>query len=182
MAPKEIDLTPAAGAPRAVPDKPEVQLVVFLLAGCELAVDIRKVREIIRVPEITLMPKAPPFLEGIINLRGRIIAVLDLKKSFDIPRIDRTEESRVLVVEINGQMMGLLVDKVVGVQKVQPALIQPATEAVLNIGAEFIEGLVALADRMILLFRLENIPAIAGGKLSPELETNPAGDGKNSGD
>ncbi len=75
MAPKEIDLTPASGATPAAPESPEVQLVVFLLAGCELAVDIRKVREIIRVPEITLMPKAPAFLEGIINLRGRIIAV-----------------------------------------------------------------------------------------------------------
>lgn len=159
----------------------EVQLVVFSLAGCELAVEIRKVREIIRVSEITLMPKAPKFLEGIISLRGRIIPVLDLKKRFEMPLIDRTEESRILVVEVKDQMLGLLVDKINGVLKVPPSLIQPAQEPVLNFGVGFIEGLAALDNRLIILFRLENILAFDEAKALPEWEGVFHGEEKNLG-
>jgi len=161
--------TDTSGKDPALPDG-EIQLVVFDLSGCELALEIHKVREIIRVSEITLMPKAPKFLEGIISLRGRIIPVLDLKKRFDMPLIDRTEESRILVVETRDQMLGLLVDKMNGVLKVPQSLIQPAAEPMLNFGVEYIEGLAAWEGRLILLFHLEKILAFGAAKALPEWE------------
>src|ERR1700685_4580367 len=84
---------------------PETQWVVFCIAGSEMSVSIRQVREIIRLSEITMMPRAPKFLKGIINLRSRIIPVLDLKRCFNMPLVDPTSESRILVVEIADQML-----------------------------------------------------------------------------
>src|SRR5579883_986969 len=133
------------------PELGESQLVVFTLAGCEAAVGIRQVREIIRVAEITMMPKAPPFLEGIINLRGKIIPVVDLKRRFQMPLVDRTEESRVLIVEIDDQMIGFLVDKVVEVLKTTLTAVEKAKGPVLNIGPDFLDGLLPLEKRLILL-------------------------------
>jgi purine-binding chemotaxis protein CheW len=157
----------SSGLPK---DNGENQLVVFTLAGCELAVGIRQVREIIRVSQVTLMPKAPKFLEGILNLRGRIIPVLDLKKRFDMPLVDKTDETRVLVVEIKDQLMGLLVDKVVEVLRIPAAAIQPPTEAVLTIAPEYIAGLATLEDRLILLFQLEKLFTFDEIKSLPDLE------------
>ncbi len=136
-------------------DKAEIQLVVFTLSGCELALEIQEVREIIRVSEITLMPKAPKYLEGIINLRGRIFPVLDLKKRFEMPLVERTPETRILVVETKDQMLGLLVDKVVEVLRVSPTAIEKATQPVLNITLDFVKGLLTVRDRLIILFNME---------------------------
>ncbi len=102
-----------------------------------MSVGISHVREIIRVGEITRMPRAPKFLEGIINLRGRIIPVLDLKRRFNMPLVDSTSESRILVVEIEDQMLGLLVDKILEVIKVSVANVAPPKETTLNIGPEY---------------------------------------------
>jgi purine-binding chemotaxis protein CheW len=129
--------------------------VVFTLAACELAVEIQEVREIIRVSEITLMPKAPKFLEGIINLRGRIFPILDLKRRFEMPLTEKTEESRILVVERDAQWLGLLVDKVVEVLRVNPAAVTPPLQPVLNIPVDFMTGLLDLRDRLIVSLNLE---------------------------
>jgi purine-binding chemotaxis protein CheW len=156
----------------------EVQLVVFALAGCEIGVGIKQVREIIRVAEITMMPKAPKFLEGIINLRGRIIPVLDLKRRFAMPLIDRTEESRILVVERKDQGLGLLVDKVVGVLRISASLIEPPRDTVLNIGPEFIEGLLRTGQRLIVMLNLGRLLMFDEAKVLPEWETASHGEGK----
>lgn len=134
----------------------ETQWVVFALSGCEAAVSIRQVREIIRVGDITWMPKAPAFLEGILNLRGRIIPVLDLKKRFQMPLTDRTDESRILVLEVKDQILGFGVDRVVEVLRV-PGEIQKTKEPVLGVAPEFIEGLIPLERRLILLFDLKKL-------------------------
>jgi purine-binding chemotaxis protein CheW len=160
---------------------PEMQLVIFTLAACELGVEIHRVREIIRVSELAMMPKAPRFLEGIINLRGRIIPVLDLKKRFEMPLLEKTGETRILVVEIKDQILGLLVDKVAEVLKILPESINQASGPVLNIGAEFIDGLVPIKDRLIILFKLEKIFKLEELKGVPELETNFNGEEKTLG-
>lgn len=160
-----------AAAPLAQ-DKAEIQLVVFTLAGCELAVEIHQVREIIRVSEITHMPKAPKFLEGIINLRGRIFPVLDLKKRFDMPLVDRTDETRVLVVEDKEQILGLLVDKVVEVLKVSPAAVEPVSQTILTLGPDFTRGMVSSQGRLILIFNLEKAFKLDDLKIPQDLEPN----------
>lgn len=150
----------------------EIQLVVFTLAGCELGVPIRQVREIIRVSEIAVMPKAPPFLEGIINLRGRIIPVLDLKKRFGMPLVEKTYETRILVLELKDQILGLLVDKVADVLKISSGTIQSAAEPVLTLGTDFIAGLASFNDRLIVLFRTEKIFNLDELKALPDFESS----------
>ncbi len=135
----------------------ETQLVVFCVAGTEMCVQIGHVLEIIRVAEITVMPRAPKFLEGIINLRGRIIPVLDLKRRFNMPLVDRTSESRILVVEVEGQMVGLLVDKVLEVLKGSALAGFGPKEQTLNIGPEFIKEVLALGRRQILFLNLTRL-------------------------
>lgn len=159
----------------------ESQLVVFSLAGCEAALGIRQVREIIRIGEITRMPKAPAFLEGVINLRGKIIPLLDLRKRFHMPLIDRTDQSRILVVEIKDQMLGFLVDRVVEVLKASPAMVEPAPEPVLTVGPEYLEGLIRLERRLILLFNLKSLLTIADVKALPEWEAHTGPEGGNLG-
>jgi purine-binding chemotaxis protein CheW len=160
----------------------EAQLVVFLLAGCEAAVSIRLVREIIRVGEITRMPKAPPFLEGILNLRGKIVPALDLKKRFEMPLIDRTEESRILVLEFKDQMMGFVVDKVSGVIKVSPDMVIPPQGPVLGVNPEFLDGLIPLGQRLILLINLKKLLTLDDTKALPGMETHAGPEGGTHGD
>jgi len=148
----------------------ELQLVVFQIAGCELGIGIRQVREIIRVSEMTMMPKAPKFLEGIINLRGRIVPVLDLKRRFDMPLIEKTDESRVLVMEIHDQALGLLVDKVVEVLKISAERIEPVLEPFLNIGTDFIAGKICINQRLVLLFRIEKTFSFDDARALPDWE------------
>lgn len=148
-------------------------MVVFSLAGVETAVGIRQVREIIRVGEITMMPKAPEFLEGIINLRGKIIPVLDLRKRFRMPLIDRTEETRILIIEVKDQMLGFLVDKVAGVLRVSKDMMTAPTEPVLTIGTEYMEGLVMLEKRLILVLNLDMLLNFDELKALPDWETQP---------
>ncbi len=168
---------PVSEASKSLADeKSELQLVVFTLAGCELAVEIHQVREIIRVSDITLMPKAPKFLEGIINLRGRIFPVLDFKKKFNMPLLDRTDESRILVVEAHDQILGFLVDKVVEVFKVSATAVEPVDQTILTIGPDFVKGRVAVQGRLILLFNLEKTFNLEDLEMISRKEENPLGD------
>lgn len=152
------------------PEAAETQLVVFTLAGCEAAVGIRQVREILRVGEVTRMPKAPPFLEGIINMRGKIIPVIDLKKRFQMPLVDRTDESRVLIVEIKDQMIGFLVDKVAEVLRISTAMVEPVQRPVLSIGLDYLDGCLRLEKRLILLLNLQKLLTLDETKSLPDGE------------
>jgi len=160
---------------------PETQWVVFCIAGSEMSVGIRQVREIIRISEITTMPRAPRFLEGIINLRGRIIPVVDLKRRFNMPLIDPTSESRILVVEIEDQMLGLLVDKVFEVFKA-PALINaPPKKTILNIGPDFIKEVWNSDSRQILCLDLKKLFVFEEMKTPSEGGSSSQDGGENSG-
>ena len=96
----------------------ERQLVVFSLAGEAYGVDIEAVREIIRMEEITQVPNAPEFVEGVINLRGMVCPVLDLRKRLGVDVSETTNESRIVVVEIDGEQVGLIVDEVTQVLRI----------------------------------------------------------------
>jgi purine-binding chemotaxis protein CheW len=160
---------------------PETQWVVFCIAGSEMSVSIRQVREIIRLAEITMMPRAPKFLKGIINLRGRIIPVLDLKRRFNMPLVDPTSESRILVVEIGDQMLGLLVDKVLEVLKAPASVGTPPEKTILNIGPEFIKEIWISNSRQILYLDLRKLFVLEEIKLLSEQVSSSRGGGKASG-
>ncbi|HWR30879.1 MAG TPA: chemotaxis protein CheW [Negativicutes bacterium] len=111
----------------------DVQLVIFKLAKEDYGLPISKVQEINRMVPITKLPNTPEFMEGIINLRGRVIPVLDLRKRFDFGFQDFTDDTRIMVTDISGQTVGLIVDAVNEVAKIAGECIEPPPPAfVLN--------------------------------------------------
>ncbi|HVM32146.1 MAG TPA: chemotaxis protein CheW [bacterium] len=165
--------------PEALPlgeNEREIKLVVFLLAGVEFGLPIGQVREIIRVAEITRMPKAPRFLAGILNLRGRIVSVLDFKKRFELPDCDLTSDARIIMVEVGGQIVGLLVDKVLEVQKIPESKRSAPAGPLLTIRPEFLSGVAEAKNGLILLldldrvFNLDEIKSLADSEWSASTE------------
>lgn len=108
-------------------DDDETQLVVFQLAGQEFSVPIECVKEITRVPaEMTSVPRTPPFIEGIVNLRGSVLPVLDMRTRFGLPRMERNERQRILVLELAGLRTGFVTDAVLEVLRLSRSLIEQA--------------------------------------------------------
>jgi purine-binding chemotaxis protein CheW len=135
----------------------QLQLVSFVLAGEEFAVDILAVREINRMMDLTRVPQSPPEVEGVINLRGKIIPVVDLRKRFAMPTAERTEHSRIVVVEINKRVLGFLVDRVNEVLRIGREIVEPAPRMACSIDSEFIAGVGKLEDRLLILLDLEKL-------------------------
>lgn len=138
----------------------EEQLVTFKLGREEFAVGITEVREIIRVPEVVAVPKAPHFIEGVINLRGTIIPVIDLRKRFTMAAAARDERARVVVVEMNGVLTGLIVDSVREVLKVPKEDIELAPELLsATIERRFIRGIakVSKGERLIIVLDVAEV-------------------------
>jgi purine-binding chemotaxis protein CheW len=144
-------------------------LATFLLAGEEYGVDVRLVQEIIRVSEITPVPRAPGFIKGVINLRGRIIPVVDLKRKLGLGEVDgAARPSRIVVVKVRERLVGLLVDGASQVLKVPVASVEAAPEEVVEIDANYLRGVAKLEDRLIILLDLPKV-------LSLELREGGAG-------
>lgn len=135
----------------------ELQIVGFRVGRETFGVPISLVHEIVRVPEITAVPEAPDYVEGVINLRGKIISVLDLRKRFGEKEITESKKNRILVVEVEGKMVGLIVDAASEVLKV------PATEIdlppnVFNEGElNYVTGVGKLRGRLIIMIDLTKI-------------------------
>ena len=134
-------------------------LATFFLAGEEYGVDVRLVQEIIRVTEITQVPRAPQFVKGVINLRGRIIPVIDLKRKLALGEVEATRQARIVVVRVRERLMGLLVDGASQVLKVPVSLIEAAPDEVVEIDASYIRGVAKLQTRLIILVDLPRVLA-----------------------
>jgi purine-binding chemotaxis protein CheW len=132
-------------------------LVTFFLSGEEYGVDVRLVQEIIRVAEVTQVPRAPEFIKGVINLRGRIIPVIDLKKKLGLGEVETTRQTRVVVIRLRDRLIGLLVDGASQVLKVPVSTIEAAPEEVVEIDANYIRGVAKLDQRLIILMDLPKI-------------------------
>lgn len=131
------------------------QLVVFSLADESYGIDIYKVREIIRVPAITKVPRTPEHVVGVINLRGGVIPVLDLRKRFGLPPGDSDDNRRIVVAELGNQTVGVIVDGVSEVMGVDATEIDPPSEYVATVDTQYITGIVKTADKLIILLDLE---------------------------
>lgn len=134
----------------------ERQLVVFSLLDEDYGIDIYKVQEIIQYRDITYVPKAPVFVKGVINLRGRVIPVIDLKERFGLPEKEITSDTRIIVVEISSQTVGLIVDSVTEVLRIPKTDIEPPPP-VTTIEADFIEGVGKLDERLIIILDIDRI-------------------------
>src|ERR671937_491616 len=135
----------------------EQQLVVFQLGAELYAVEIARVHEIIRLQAVTRVPRAPSFVEGVINLRGKVIPVVDLRRRFGLPNADHTRASRIVVVELGDQVVGIVVDGVSEVLRVNTATVEPPSPVVAGIDSEYLHGIAKLSDRLVILLDLDRI-------------------------
>lgn len=134
-----------------------LQLVTFHLGEEEFGIDILKVQEIIRLLTITKVPNAPHFVEGVINLRGRVIPILDLRKRFNLKIKENDKNTRIIVVIINGMTVGFIVDSVSEVLRIPKETVEPAPPVVAGVESEYIKGVGKLDDRLLILLDLEKL-------------------------
>lgn len=135
----------------------ELQLVSFNIGSEEFGVDILKVQEINRMVEITRVPQTPDYVEGVINLRGKVIPIVDLRKRFDLELREQDKNTRIVVVDIGGKIMGMIVDAVSEVLRLEANTIEPPPEIVTGINSEYIRGVAKLEDRLLIFLDLSKV-------------------------
>ncbi|MGE4298581.1 MAG: chemotaxis protein CheW [Desulfovibrionaceae bacterium] len=133
------------------------QLVTFSIGEEEFGVDILKVQEIIRTMEITKVPRAPEFVEGVINLRGKVIPIIDLRMRFGLTSREHDKHTRIIVIEINNMVVGFVVDSVSEVLRIPANTIEPPPPVVSGLESEYISGVGKLADRLLILLDLDRL-------------------------
>lgn len=139
----------------------ELQLVVFKLAEEEYGFAINQVEEIIKMAEATRVPKAPKYISGIINLRGKVIPVINLKERFNLAQSALDDQNRIIVVEIQDYSVGIMVDCVTEVLRLSDTAVEPTPSVFSsNISDEYIKGVGKLNERLIILLDLEHILSI----------------------
>lgn len=134
-----------------------IQLVTFSIGEEEFGVDILKVQEIIRTMEITRVPKAPDFVEGVINLRGNVIPIIDLRKRFGLETRSHDKHTRIIVIEINNMIVGFVVDSVSEVLRIPANTVEPPPPVVAGLESEYISGVGKLEDRLLILLDLDRL-------------------------
>jgi len=138
-------------------DSHEVQVACFRLGEDLYAADIMRIKEIIRLQKLANLPKSPAFVEGVLNLRGTVIPVIDLRKRFDIPAAPQGRDTRLLIVSMGRQILGLVVDEVTEVLAVPVKDIKPAPQVAKGVGAEYLVGVCLVKDSLIMLLNLDRI-------------------------
>lgn len=133
------------------------QIVGFQLANEEYGLDIMKVQEIILIGAITKVPQVPEYVKGLINLRGHVIPIVDLRRRFGLAEAEQTEDARIIVVNVHKKMIGILVDAVNQVTRVTDDQIEPPPTSVTGIDNEFITGLVKFDDRLVIQLDIERL-------------------------
>lgn len=134
-----------------------LQLVTFSIGEEEFGVDILKVQEIIRTMEITKVPRAPEFVEGVINLRGKVIPIIDLRRRFGLDFKTHDKDTRIIVIEINNIVVGFVVDAVSEVLRIPANTVEPPPPVVAGVDSDYISGVGKLQDRLLILLDLDKL-------------------------
>lgn len=132
-----------------------MKLVIFTVADKEYALSIQQVREVIRLREITTIPEAPGFVEGVINLRGKVTPLINLRKKFGIPGIELSKLNRVIITQMNGHIVGIIVDQVEGVTTIENDHIESPNQVLKE--AAYLTGVAKIGKRLILMVDAEKI-------------------------
>jgi purine-binding chemotaxis protein CheW len=135
----------------------ELQVVVFTLEKEEYCVPVMQVREIVPHTKPTRIPHTPPFIEGVINLRGTITSVLDLRKRFGLGTASYNEDTRIIVVDLADESLGFLVDTVSEVLRLPNDTFEPPPPQVVSVDTAFIQGVGKFGDRLLILLDLEKV-------------------------
>jgi purine-binding chemotaxis protein CheW len=135
----------------------ELQIVGFRIGRETFGLPISLVHEIVRPPEITNVPHAPEYVEGVMNLRGRIVPVIDLRRRFGETAIENKRKNRVLVVDVDGRAVGLVVDSASEVLKISDGQIEPPPNVFADDATNYVTGVAKYQDRLIILVDLRKI-------------------------
>jgi purine-binding chemotaxis protein CheW len=138
-------------------DASVVQLVGFRLDNEDYAIAITKIQEIILMKPITRIPQVPDFIEGLINLRGSVIPIVNLRKRFGLQSRDVDDETRTIVVNIHDKTVGCIVDAVTQVMRINGDQIQPPPLSVLAVAHQYLSGLARLDDRLIIILDIDRL-------------------------
>jgi purine-binding chemotaxis protein CheW len=149
----EISLTAANGKDL----RQEVQLACFRIGAELYALDIMRIKEIIRPQKLTPIPKAPSFIEGVINLRGVVIPVADLRKRFDQPISEANRKNRIVICSLSGRIIGLMVDEVTEVKRFGRSEIAPAPQFIDGPEANYFLGVARHDEDLVMLIDLEKV-------------------------
>jgi purine-binding chemotaxis protein CheW len=133
------------------------QMISFLVGEEEYGLEILRVKEVIRIREITRLPRAPSFVKGIINLRGDIIPIIDLRDRFGLERREYSQATRVIVVDVEGRLVGMVVDAASQVVRIPADQIEPPPPIVGGLSADYVQGVGKLEDRLVILLAIDRI-------------------------
>lgn len=134
-----------------------LQLVSFNIGEEEFGVDILKVQEINRMVEVTRVPNAPEYVQGVINLRGKVIPIIDLRMRLEMPVFENNKDTRIIVVEINQKIIGFIVDRVNEVLRINTNITEAPPPMVSSVNSEFITSIGKLEDRLLILLDLDKV-------------------------
>lgn len=134
-----------------------LQLVTFTLENQDYGVDILKVQEINRMTEITKVPNSPAYVEGVINLRGKVIPVINLNRKLGFNEKDKSESSRIIIMDIKGVTKGVIVDSVSEVLRIPSDIVEPSPPIASDISKDFIKGIAKLQNRLIILIDIDKL-------------------------
>ena len=148
---------PGPGGEEGAGRRQEIQLACFRVGSEMYALDIMNIKEIIRPQKLTPVPKAPAFIEGVINLRGAVIPVADLRKRFDQPLSGEIRKNRIIICAVARKIIGLLVDEVSEVKRFSRQEIVPSPQFLNGPEADFFLGVARRGEDLILLLELEKV-------------------------
>lgn len=134
-----------------------LQLVTFSIGEEEFGVNILKVQEIIRTMDITKVPRAPEFVEGVINLRGKVIPIIDLRSRFGLSSKPEDKDTRIIVIEINNIIVGFVVDAVSEVLRIPAGTVEPPPPVVAGVDSDYISGVGKLKERLLIMLDLDRL-------------------------
>ena len=157
-----IDEEPAEHTKQSLPEKEKtrsetVQLIGFYLDENLFGIDISSILEIIKYRAITPLPESPPYVKGILNLRGKVIPVLSLRSKFGLYEKEDMEKGRIIVIENQSGNYGIIVDSVTEVLRIENSNINPTPELIAGVSAEYIEGMVRLEETILIVLNINRI-------------------------
>lgn len=152
------DIVKACGgsAARSQTHQTVIQLVSFDVGGEEFGLDILRVQEIIRIPQLTRVPNSPNFVDGVINLRGRVVPVIALRKCLGLNDRPHDKQTRIIVVEVSGNILGLIVDSVSEILRIPVDAIEPPPRLG-KVEREYVSGVGKLDGRLLILLNLDRL-------------------------
>jgi len=133
------------------------KLLTFLLDSREYGIQILEAREVVGMQNIDPVPSTPVFMKGVINLRGKIVPVIDLRLKFGMAKREYDRDNCILVVDLNGTLTGVIVDQLAGVITIDKEHYEVAPKLGNNINAEFVSGMVKLNERVIIVLEIEKV-------------------------